>query len=73
MAKRKPTPICPNCGSVDMAVFKKHAVCNRCRKSCVRYAAFVHAHRPEGQGQFLSPPRWRNPIDLLPGGRKDNS
>lgn len=59
MTKRKPRPICPNCGSVDMVVFKKHAACNRCKKSCVRDAAFVHAHRPEGQGHHLLDQRGR--------------
>ena len=73
MGKRKPRPICPSCGSVDMAVFKKHATCNRCHKACVRAAAFVHAHRPEGQGNKLTPDRWRDPIKLTPGSYKDNS
>ena len=57
MTKRKPTPICFDCGSADVEALTKSASCNRCGISGPLAKFFAHAIRPEGQGHEITTDR----------------
>lgn len=54
--RKKPRPICPKCGSVDVKVDAKKAICNRCGLNKPRGKFFDYPSGPGGGGGYRIEP-----------------